>query len=81
MDETTQERLEQLRLDNVETLRRAGHLIIANEDLALQLAREVLGAPNDAFARNAVSMAVTLIAEMANYIRRANIGEMKKYDA
>lgn len=65
MSETEEQRIERLRAQNVEALRMAGHLLIANEDIAVQIMCELMGAPSKAQAKSAVNMVVLLIAHLA----------------
>lgn len=71
MTETEQERLERLKSENVETLRRAGQLLIVNEALAIQILREQMNAPDEKHARGGLGLALRLLAEVAKSIRTA----------
>ncbi|MFG7180694.1 hypothetical protein ACGYQ5_14295 [Burkholderia pseudomallei] len=76
--ETEEQRIERLRAQNVAALKLAGHLIIANEDFAVQVLCELMNAPSKEHAAKAVYMTVTLIAHLARQMRiDDNIRELK----
>lgn len=69
--ETEEERLERLKAENAETLRRAGQLLIVNEATAIQILIEHMSAPDEQHARGGLGLALRLLAEVARSISTA----------